>query len=74
MDAAGLPQHYQIMDMRRTGTVEMVDAGVPLAQIMSVTGHANPQSVKPYLKNTLASATSALRNRYEYKLANGANP
>jgi integrase len=74
MDAAGLPQHYQIMDMRRTGTVEMVDAGVPLAQIMSVTGHANPQSVKPYLKNTLASATSALRNRYEYKLANGRNP
>ena len=74
MDKAGLPLHYQIMDMRRTGTVEMVDAGVPLTQIMSVTGHANPQSVKPYLKNTLASATSALRNRYEYKLANGANP
>ena len=74
MDAAGLPKEYQIMDMRRTGTVEMVDAGVPLPQIMAVTGHANPQSVKPYLKNTLASASSALRNRYEYKLASSQNP
>jgi len=30
---------------------------------MSVTGHANPQSVKPYMKNTLASAEYALTER-----------
>lgn len=62
--AAGLPDEYQIMDMRRTGTVEMVDAGVSLPQIMSVTGHANPQSVKPYLKNTLTSAKQAATLRF----------
>ena len=64
MRAAGLPDEYQIMDMRRTGTVEMVDAGVPLPQIMSVTGHSNPQSVKPYLKNTLTSAKQAATLRF----------
>jgi integrase len=74
MDAAGLPKEYQIMDMRRTGTVEMVDAGVPLAQIMSVTGHQSPQSVAPYLKNTLSSATSALSKRNEFKFDRSVNP
>lgn len=65
--AAGLPEELQIMDMRRTGTVEMVDAGVPLPQIMSITGHANPQSVKPYLKNTLTSAQQAATLRFAHR-------
>ena len=34
-----------------------------MGNIMSVTGHANPQSVKPYMKNTLASANLALTQR-----------
>lgn len=59
---AGLP-NFKAMDMRRTATTEMVDAGVPLPQIMSVTGHANAQSLTPYLKNTLTSATEALSKR-----------
>ena len=62
--AAGLPMEYQIMDMRRTGTVEMIDAGVSMPQIMAVTGHANPQSVKPYMKNTLTSARNAAKLRF----------
>jgi len=37
-----------------------------MGQIMSVTGHANPSSVKPYMKNTLASADSALSLRKDY--------
>jgi hypothetical protein len=44
----------------------MVEAGVPMGQIMSVTGHANPQSVKPYMKNTYASAENALTLRDNY--------
>jgi integrase len=67
MRAAGLSEELQIMDMRRTGTVEMVDAGVPLPQIMAITGHANPQSVKPYLKNTLTSATEAAKLRFAHR-------
>jgi hypothetical protein len=41
----------------------MVQAGVGIGQIMSVTGHANPQSVKPYIKNTFDAANYALTKR-----------
>ena len=61
--AAGLPNTFKMMDMRRTATTEMVDAGVSLPQIMSVTGHANAQSLTPYMKNTLTSASEALNKR-----------
>ena len=65
MIQAGLSQDLRLSDLRRTGTMEMVDAGVSMGQIMSVTGHVNPQSVKPYLKNTFASANNALKLRKE---------
>ena len=65
MNMAGLSQDLRLSDLRRTGTMEMVDAGVSMGQIMSVTGHVNPQSVKPYLKNTFASANNALKLRKE---------
>jgi len=63
MDDAGLSSELQLRDLRRTGTTEMVDAGVSIGQIMSVTGHANPQSVKPYMKHTYDSANYALTKR-----------
>lgn len=64
---AGLPDELRISDLRRTATTEMVEAGVGMAQIMSVTGHANPQSVKPYMKNTLTSATHACTLRSAHR-------
>ena len=64
-EAAGLPDTLQLMDMRRTAITEMIDAGVSLPQIMSVSGHENPQSVKPYMKNTLISSSEACRLRIE---------
>ena len=60
---AGLPEHLRMMDLRRTATTEMVEAGVSLPQIMAVTGHTNPQSLMPYMKNTFKSACNALRAR-----------
>ena len=63
MDKAGVYLKIELSDLRRTGTMEMVDAGVSMGQIMSVTGHVQPQSVKPYLKNTFASANNALKLR-----------
>ena len=63
MNGAGLPVELRLSDLRRTGTTEMVDAGVSMGNIMAVTGHTNPQSVKPYMKNTLASANLALNLR-----------
>jgi len=63
MREAGLSDELRLSDLRRTGTTQMVEAGVPMGQIMSVTGHTNPQSVKPYMKNTYASANNALTTR-----------
>lgn len=65
--SAGLPDELRISDLRRTATTEMVEAGVGMAQIMSVTGHANPQSVKPYMKNTLTSAKQACTLRSSHR-------
>ena len=69
MREAGLPEELRLSDLRRTGTTEMVDAGVGMAQIMSVTGHSNPQSVKPYMKNTFASADYALTARHMHDIS-----
>jgi integrase len=66
MQVAGLPNELQLMDMRRTGTTEMVEAGVPLTNIMMVTGHASPASLKPYIKNTLTGARVAVDARKIY--------
>jgi len=66
MEKAGLPKDLRLMDLRRTGTTEMIEAGVGMAQIMSVTGHNNPQSVKPYMKNTYTSANYALTERAKH--------
>ena len=66
MKHLNLPDELRLMDLRRTGVTEMVDSGVPMGQIMSVTGHTNVQSVKPYLKHTFESAKNALNTRRNY--------
>jgi integrase len=63
ISSAGLPNELRLADLRRTGTTEMVEAGVSMGQIMSVTGHSNPSSVMPYMKNTYISAKKALTIR-----------
>ena len=70
INMANLPSELRLMDIRRTGTTEMVEAGVPMGRIMSVTGHTNPQSVKPYMKNTFESANNALTTRNMYGKSN----
>ncbi len=63
MRNAGLSESLRLMDLRRTGVTQMVDQGVPLPQVMSVTGHTHVASVRPYMKHTYASANSALTQR-----------
>ena len=63
MREAGLSEELRLMDLRRTGVTQMVDKGVPLPQIMSVTGHNHVSSVRPYMKHTYESANSALTQR-----------
>ena len=60
---AQLPEEIKLMDLRRTAVTEMIEAEVPLPNIMAMTGHATPQSVAPYLKHTLKGATVAARMR-----------
>jgi len=60
---AGLPEELQARDLRRTAITEMAEAGVDLAGIMQVSGHQNPNSVKPYLVNTFSGASNALAKR-----------
>ena len=64
---AGLNPELRLADLRRTATTEMVEAGVGIAQIMQVTGHQSPQSVTPYMKNTLTGATNALTLRSAHR-------
>jgi len=59
MKAADLPEELTLMDLRRTAITEMVQEGVPLSSIMSISGHATPTSLTPYIKNTLRSSTNA---------------
>jgi hypothetical protein len=63
MDVAGVPKDVFLMDLRRTAVTEMIEAEVPLPNIMAMTGHATPQSVAPYMKHTLKGATVAARMR-----------
>ncbi len=66
MRLAKLDEELRLMDLRRTGVTQMVDRGVPLPQIMSVTGHTHVASVKPYMKHTFDSANNALTQRDIY--------
>jgi integrase len=59
MKAAKLPEGLRMADMRRTVISEMLDLGVPLTNIMSMSGHSTPQSLTPYLVHSLKSATLA---------------
>jgi len=63
MRLAKLPEELRLMDLRRTGVTQMVDAGVPIGQVMSVTGHNHVSSVQPYMKHTYDSANNALTQR-----------
>lgn len=63
MDKTGLSNELQLMDMRRSAVTEMIGAGVPLTNVMAVTGHATPSSLTPYIRHTLKSATVAQQMR-----------
>jgi len=59
MEIANLPEQLCIKDLRRTAITEMVEMGVPISSIMAVSGHATVESLNPYMKKTLRSATTA---------------
>ena len=48
-EAAGLPDHLKMMDMRRTAINEGLDKGYAQDQMMAMTGHKSIASMKPYV-------------------------
>ena len=63
LSKANLPLELTAMDLRRTAITEMLEGGVDMFGIMQVSGHVNPQSVKPYMVNTFSGASKALAAR-----------
>lgn len=57
---ANLPSKLTAQDLRRTKITEAAAAGADMANIMQFSGHSNPNSVRPYLVNTLEGAATAL--------------
>jgi len=55
-----LPPHLLLRDLRRTLITRAVEAGVDIVSLTQVTGHKNITSLRPYIQNTLAGATSVL--------------
>jgi integrase len=63
MEAAKLPPELQLRDLRRTAITELLEVGVPVTNVMSVSGHATAHSLTPYLRHSLKSATVAFDMR-----------
>lgn len=59
----GLPSSLKIGLLRKTAINEMIENNVDHLSIMSVTGHQNIQSLNPYNKHRLETATAALSMR-----------
>ena len=62
--AAGLPDHLQARDLRRTGATEMAEAGVTEDQLRSVTGHRSRNILNTYVRPTRKLAASAMAKRF----------
>lgn len=62
-EAAGVAPELQLADLKRTALTEMLEYGVPLHNIMSITGHSNPYALNPYIKHSLALSSEAMKMR-----------
>jgi integrase len=62
-EAAGVAPELQISDLKRTALTEMLEYGVPLHNIMSITGHSSPYALNPYIKHSLALSSEAMKMR-----------
>lgn len=68
-EKAGLPKHLALGSLRRTGIMEMVEAGLDQVGIMPVSGHMNLSSISPYMKHTEKAAKKSLDVRREGRLS-----
>jgi integrase len=63
MRLAGLPERLRLLDIRRTGVVEMLDAGVSIPKLMEVTGYSYVSSLQQHINNIDTCDDSALTDK-----------
>ena len=64
-DAAGLPSHLQLRDLRRTGATEMAEAGCTEDELRSVTGHKSRNVLSIYVRPTKKLAAAGVNKRFQ---------
>lgn len=62
--AAGLPDHLQLRDLRRTGATEMAEAGCTEDELRSVTGHKGRGVLNTYVRPTRKLAAGGMSKRF----------
>lgn len=62
--AAGLPDHLQLRDLRRTGATEMAEAGCTEDELRSVTGHKGRGVLNTYVRPTRKLAQGGMSKRF----------
>ncbi len=62
---AGLPDHLQIRDLRRTGATEMAEAGCTEDELRSVTGHQSRDVLSIYVRPTQKLAAAGINKRFK---------
>lgn len=62
--SAGLPNHLQLRDLRRTGATEMAEAGCTEDELRSVTGHKGRGVLNTYVRPTRKLAAGGMNKRF----------
>ena len=62
--AAGLPDHLQLRDLRRTGATEMAESGSTEDEIRAVTGHKGRGVLNTYVRPTRKLAAGGMNKRF----------
>lgn len=63
-NAAGLPSHLQLRDLRRTGATEMAESGCTNTELRAVTGHKSIDVLSIYVRPTKKLAAAGINKRF----------
>jgi len=67
--AAGLGDHLQLRDLRRTGATEMAESGCTEDELRSVTGHKSRDILSIYVRPTVKLAQAGVNKRFKQEIA-----
>lgn len=64
-EAAEIPPHLQLRDLRRTGATEMAESGCTEDELRSVTGHQSRDVLSIYVRPTKKLAAAGINKRFK---------